>query len=91
MNKESAPPIFSRLSYKAIHAFQKVYYEVMGIIIPYAQAEEEANRFIRILVLTFPSNKIRTMETLVRRHILDKSECKRQNYKSDFVSNFLKS
>ena len=52
----------NKLSPKAIFDFMKVYFEVMGIIIPYEQAEEEANRFMRILVLTFPSDKIRTMK-----------------------------
>ncbi|NTV31038.1 hypothetical protein HGA91_03635 [candidate division WWE3 bacterium] len=57
----------NKLSPQAIFDFMKVYYEVMGIIIPYEQAEEKANRFMRILVLTFPSDKIRTMKTLARR------------------------
>lgn len=52
----------NKLSPKAIFDFMKVYYEVMGKIISYEQAEEEANRFMRILVLTFPSDKIRTMK-----------------------------
>ncbi len=56
-----------KLSPKAIFDFMKVYYEVMGKIISYEQAEEEANRFMRILVLTFPSDKIRTMKMQIAR------------------------
>jgi len=66
-----------KLSPKAIFDFMKVYYEVMGMIIPYEQAEEEANRFMRILVLTFPSDKIRTMNALAKRQILNNKRGKK--------------
>ena len=61
----------NKLSPQAVFDFMKVYYEVMGIIITYEQAEEEANRFMRILVLTFPSDKIRTVKALTKRRVLN--------------------
>jgi len=68
----------NKLSPKAIFDFMKVYYEVMGKIIPYEQAEEEANRFMRILVLTFPSDKIRTMKMQIARAKANAKESKKR-------------
>jgi len=68
----------NKLSPKAIFDFMKVYYEVMGKIIPYEQAEEEANRFMLILVLTFPSDKIRTMKMQIARAKANAKESKKR-------------
>jgi len=67
-----------KLSPQAIFDFMKVYYEVMGKIISYEFAEEEANRFMRILVLTFPSDKIRTMKMQIAQAKANTKESKKR-------------
>lgn len=59
----------NQLSPKAIFDFMKVFYEVTGKVIPYEQAEDEANRLISLMTLVLTSDKIRTMKALAKRHI----------------------
>lgn len=57
----------NKLSPQAIFDFMKVYYEVMGKVIPYEQAEDEATRLLRLMTLVFSSDKIRTMKMQIER------------------------